>query len=558
MKNKSTLILSVLLVIAVGFIVYQNFITVSSPADHEHATEAEMYTCGMHPDIISDEPGNCPICEMKLTPIKSETESSGEKKIAYWVAPMDPNEIYDSPGKSKMGMDLVPVYEDEISGGGVVKIDPVVQQNMNVKITDVVKRELSLKIITNGVITADERNEYVVTTKVGGWIEKLYVNFTGQQVKKGEKLAEIYSPELVSAQQEYLSALEYHSKMQQSSNILLVNSGKTLLDNAYEKLSLLEMSGTDIFTLENENVIKNTIPIYSPANGIVLIKNISEGQKVNPGSMLMHVSDLSNLWALADVYEEDLSKIELGDRAEIFVNSLPGKTISGSISFIDRVIDPKTRTAKVRVDVSNTGLNLKPEMLVRVELKDEGEVAVSISEESVIRSGQKNIAVLALGDGKFKPIEISLGKYSDGYYEVISGLNEGNKIVTSAQFLIDSESNLKSALKQFTSSSKKEEPDMPEMKEEEDHSGHDHENVESDFKGSVNEYDIESPLIRLGVIDVASIDENGDGKLFECPMDWNIIGDETGRCPACEMKLKEYSIDEVKSNLEKNGYRFKE
>ncbi|MGD8780717.1 MAG: efflux RND transporter periplasmic adaptor subunit [Ignavibacteria bacterium] len=551
MKNKLTAVLAVLLVIAVGFIVYQNFLT--GGIKDGGTDEAELYTCGMHPDIISDEPGNCPICEMKLTPIKKEPASSDERKIAYWVAPMNPNEIYDSPGKSKMGMDLVPVYEDEVSGGGVVKIDPVVQQNINVKTTEVVKREINPVIITNGVISADERNEYAVTTKVGGWIEKLYVNFTGQQVHKGDKLAEIYSPELVSAQQEYLSALEYNNQMQSSGNKLLVNSGENLLNNAYEKLKLLDMPGKDIFTLENESVIKKSIHVYAPADGTVLMKDISEGQKVMPGGLLMHISDLSKLWVLADVYEEDLSKVEIGDPAKIYVNSIPGKVIKGNISFIDRVVDPKTRTAKVRIDISNNDLQLKPAMLTRVELSFESDYVVSIPEESVIRSGQKNIAVLALGNGKFKPVEVMLGRYSNGYYEVLAGLNEGNRIVSSAQFLIDSESNLKSALKQFTSSSM----EKDEMKKEKQ-SGHEHGEVEETSKGSGNKYGIESPLIRLGVIDVESIDQNGDGKLYECPMDWDIISDEAGRCPSCEMKLKEYSIDEVKNNLLKNGYEVKE
>ena len=199
-------IVSVLIVIVIG-----GYYLLFNSQESANISEAkQLYTCGMHPDIISEEPGNCPICGMKLVPLNGTApKNSGERKILYWRAPMDPNEVYDHPGKSKMGMDLVPVYEDEAGSSGVVKIDGTVQQNMNVKISAVEEKELSGKIVTNGVLTTDERNEYIVTTKVNGWIEKLYVNYTGQVVNKNEKLVDIYSPELVAAQQELLTALDY-------------------------------------------------------------------------------------------------------------------------------------------------------------------------------------------------------------------------------------------------------------------------------------------------------------------------------------------------------------
>lgn len=549
-------ILIAAVVILAGFIVYQNFITVNEYSEEiTSEEETQLWTCGMHPDIISDEPGNCPICGMKLTPVKNTESSSsdGDRKILYWVAPMDPNEVYDSPGKSKMGMDLVPVYADEASQAGVVTIDPTVQQNMNVKLTTVEKRALNPSIITNAVFTIDERKEYQINARVSGWIEKLLVNYTGQKVSKGDKLLEIYSPELVSAQQEYLTALNYKSKVISTS---LSSSGDELIENAYRKLTLLNFTPAEIMKLENSGKVRTTIPLYSPVNGTVLMKNVVEGEKIKAGQNLLHIADLSTLWIKADIYESDISKIELGDNVAIEVDAFPNEKFQGKVSFIYPTINSKTRTTQIRIDVSNTNAKLKPAMLARATiLSDQTEILPVIPESAVIRSGQNNVAVQYLGEGKFKPVAIELGNYADGFYQVLSGLKEGSKVVTSAQFLIDSESSLKTAMKNFS----KQETADKEMKGESKSSDHNSEmNTKDEHNHSnQNEYGIDSPLIRTGVIDVETLDKNGDGKLFECPMDWNIIADEYQRCPSCEMKMKEYTIEEVKNNLDEYGYEYK-
>ena len=208
MKTKY-IIIGVIVLIIMFIPIYIFVINKGNDTSTNLAEEKQLYSCGMHPEIISDEPGLCPICEMNLTPIRNIKQRSGERKIIYWRAPMDPNEIYDAPGKSKMGMDLIPVYEDETVGSGIVTIDPVVQQNMNVK-TEIVKiKSLSSEVTTNGVLETDETSEYIATTRVNGWIEKLYINYTGQRIRKGDKLMDIYSPELVAAQQELITALSY-------------------------------------------------------------------------------------------------------------------------------------------------------------------------------------------------------------------------------------------------------------------------------------------------------------------------------------------------------------
>jgi Cu(I)/Ag(I) efflux system membrane fusion protein/cobalt-zinc-cadmium efflux system membrane fusion protein len=441
---------------------------------------------------------------------------------------MDPNEIYNEPGKSKMGMDLVPVYEDEEGAQGIVTIDPQVQQNMNIKTEIVSQRKLSSKVITNGVLLKDETKEYLVTTKVSGWIEKLYVNYTGKEVRKGQKLMDIYSPQLVAAQQELLTALSYKNTSSQSSLESIKKSGDELVDNAVRKLQLLDVSESEINNLIETNKVRTNITLYALNSGTVMHKNILEGEKIMAGTPLLRIANLSNLWLTAYIYEYELSKVKLGSKASIKFNFLPEKTYTGKVSFIYPTIEPTSRTAKIRIDINNSTGELKPDMFANVVIEgiDLGEFPV-VPENAVIRSGTKDIVILSIGDGKFKPTQIKLGGYADGIYQVLQGITEGSKVVTSAQFLIDSESNLRAAVSQFQSST-------GDMKEE--HS---------------------SSVVHEGVIDVESIDKNKDEKLFECPMDWNVILDEDGRCPVCNMYLKEYTIEEVKANLDKYGFEYK-
>lgn len=564
MKKKYLIVtLIVVAVAAVGLILAA---TLSSGS--EVKTEKQLYTCGMHPDIIEDHPGNCPICGMKLVPVKGSTSGksqSGERKILYWRAPMDANEIYDHPGKSKMGMDLVPVYEDGTGNSGIVEIDPAVVQNMNVKIAPVQKKDLSSVVTTNGVLKSNEKTDYIVTTRVGGWIEKLYVNYTGEKVSKGEKLMDIYSPELVSAQQELLTALSYNNSVSSSSIKEVMESGNELVKNAVRKLQLLEVPESEIEKLKDTKEIKTYVTLYAGNSGTVISKDVLQGQKINAGMPLLQISDLSNLWLVADVYEYELSKIDAGSPAKIKFNYLPGQTFDGKVSFIYPTLDPKSRTVKVRLDINNSSGKLKPEMFANVEIsgKDFGPSPV-IPENAVIRSGSRDIVILALGNGKFKPQPVTLGGYSDGYYQVLKGLTEGSKIVTSAQFLIDSESNLKSAIGMMqdtpadTGSGK-----QMDMKNETDMQKPDKQvklQKESEIMHEKQEAPsaaVENP-VRKGVIDLQAIDKNGDGRLFQDQMDWNVISDKRGKCPLCGMTLAELPIAQVKKNLENNGFKVKQ
>lgn len=551
MKKKIVIITIILVVILVP--VYFLFFTGGS--SETTSGNKQLYTCGMHPEIISDKPGLCPICEMQLVPIKNNNQKSGDKKILYWRAPMDPNEIYDKPGKSKMGMDLVPVYEDEAGASGLVTIDPEVQQNMNIKTAKVDVKELSSKVITNGVLQTNETSEYIVTTRINGWVEKLYVNYTGQQVSKGAKLMDIYSPELVSAQQELLTALSYQNSVNSSSLSSIRESGNELVKNAMRKLELLEVPDAEIKRLIDTKEVKTYITLYAQKSGTVLEKNIVEGQKVMGGMSLLKVANLSTVWLMADIYEYELAKVKIGSKAEISFNFLPGKIYDGKVSFMYPTLDPKARTVKIRIELINHG-ELKPSMFANIIIKgiDLGKKPV-IPENAIIRSGLKNIVILSLGDGKFKPQEVKLGGYADGYYQVLSGLSEGNTIVTSAQFLIDSESNLKAAINQFQSVGS-DTSSMNDMKTEEG-KGKTNEVKKEQNQMEMEKHDHSSSIVHEGLIDVESIDKNKDGKVFQDMMDWNVISDKPGKCPLCGMTLKEVSIAEAKKNLEKHGFEYK-
>ncbi len=552
MKNN---LLTYAVILIIGILIGGGAFYLIAPSDstetHQHEEGETLYSCGMHPDIIEKEPGNCPICGMKLTPIKStQTKSgakkSGERKILYWRAPMNPNEIYDAPGKSKMGMDLVPVYEDEGGASGVVTVDGSVLQSMNVKMDIVKGRKLSPVVYTNGYLDTDETKEFSVTTKVDGWIEKLYVNYTGQNVKKGQKLVDIYSPQLVAAQQELLTALSY-------------DSSSPVLENAKRKLELFDVSEKEIDDLIKTKKVKKYITLYAPYDGTVISKRVLQGDKIKAGAEIMKVANLNNLWLKADIYESDLDKIQIGNKAKIFFSYKPGKVYNGRISFIYPTVDPATRTVKVRIELTNPNGELKPSMFANVEISGkEFDKLPVVPETAVIRSGKSSIVILSLGEGKFKPVEITLGHYSKGYYQVLNGIKENDVIVTSGQFMIDSESSLRAAVKLFSS----ENPKMPEKTEEK--SGKDGSAMEMDMKdkenGSTQQTETDKQnedIVRKGVIDLKAIDKNGDGKVYQDLMDWNVISDKPGRCPVCGMYLQEVTIEEAKKNLKENGFEYK-
>lgn len=422
------------------------------------AAEGEkQYTCPMHPFIVTDQPGACPICGMALVPVKSpEAEGKGgekERKVKYWVAPMDPTYRRDRPGKSPMGMDLVPVYEDEGEAGGTIRVDPNTIQSIGVRTALVTAGELAKTIRTVGRVTYDEKRIGTVNAKIAGWIEKLHVNATGEEVRKGAPLIEIYSPDLVSAQQEYLIARRHFEQVGDSPFPDVVRSAQDLLESARRRLSYWDISDAQIDELARTGAVRKTLVLYSPFDGVVVTKAAFDGTRVMAGMELFRIADLSRVWVQGDVYEYELPWVTEGVPATVTLDYLPGKTYRGKITYVYPYLEGKTRTAIIRVELANPGRVLKPDMFAHIELTPmAGRKTVLVPSEAVIRTGVRNVVFVSKGEGRFEPREVSLGLEGEGgSVQVLSGLTVGENVVVSAQFLLDSESSIREALKKFRS-----------------------------------------------------------------------------------------------------------
>lgn len=400
-------------------------------------------------------------------------EEKKGKKILYWRAPMDPTYISDKPGKSPMGMDLIPVYEGEedLVEPGTVKIDPVTIQNIGVRTETATRRTLKKTVRTIGRIDYNEETLYYIHTKIDGWIEKLYVDFTGEEVKKDDILLEIYSPILLSAQEEYLLSRRYATRLTQVGR-------ESIIDLSRRRLELWDVPEHQIKELEEKGILMKTLHIHSPVTGIVIDKPVTEGMYVKPGMTLYTIADLSRIWVYVDVYEYEVPWIKVGQEAEMTLASFPGEIFKGKVSFIYPYLEPKTRTVRVRLEFENPGLKLKPEMYANVILKSViSKHALAVPSEAIIRSGERNIIILDRGEGKFKPVEVTLGVEAGDYYEILDGLKEGDRVVTSAQFLIDSESRLKEAITKMLEP-KKEGKEGKAMPMEHKYQGMDHSGME--------------------------------------------------------------------------------
>jgi multidrug efflux pump subunit AcrA (membrane-fusion protein) len=376
------------------------------------------------------------------------------KKIKYWVAPMDPAYIRNEPGKSPMGMDLVPVYEEaegEKEPTSTIRIDPVTIQNMGVRLDRVTRKSLIKNIRTLGTITFDETRMYSINTKFSGWIEKLYVNFIGETVRKGQPLFDIYSPDLVTAQEEYLLAFNQFRNFSTSSYACIRDSCLRLLDASRTRLKYWDLSDRQIRQLEQRGTVKKTLTIFSSASGIVIKKTALEGHFVKAGEDQYEIADLSHVWVDVDVYEYELPWIEKGMEAEMELAYIPGKRFAGRVLYIYPFLATKTRTARVRLQFTNPEGELKPGMYANVILKSIiSRATLVIPHEAVIDSGVRKVVFVSRGKGKFESREVRIGAEGSNYeFEVLEGLQEGEEIVVSAQFMLDSESRLREAIQKM-------------------------------------------------------------------------------------------------------------
>jgi RND family efflux transporter MFP subunit len=455
--------------------------------------ETTQYTCPMHPTYISDKPGDCPICGMKLVPIEKEKTSAVQpppkKKILYkstmnpaeisnkpgkdsmgmdmvpfeveekpvvkkkilYKSTMNPAEISEKPGKDSMGMEMVPFEVEEggetpaVAGRIAVRITPERQQLIGVKTETLKIRPIQRLIRAVGRVDYAEPRVALVNLKFDGWVEKLYVDATGRLVKKGEALLDIYSPDLVAAQQEYLLAVRAKNT--------LGDSGQPLLKASREKLKLWDISDEQLANLERTGEARRTLTLHAPVSGFVIEKSVLSGQKVMAGENLYKIADLSRVWILGDIYEYELPFVKTGQEARITLPSYPGEAFAGTITYIYPYLMPETRTNRIRIEVANPSFKLKPEMFATLEIQENYGAKLAIPVDAVIAAGAKSVAFVDRGDGYLEPREVKLGVQGEGFYEVLAGVAEGEKVVTSANFLVDSESSLKAALQQLTQGS---------------------------------------------------------------------------------------------------------
>jgi Cu(I)/Ag(I) efflux system membrane fusion protein len=377
---------------------------------------------------------------------------SEEKKPQYWVAPMDANYKRDKPGKSPMGMDLVPVYDDggkgPDEGPGTIRISPDVVNNLGVRTSTASYKSLHTEINTVGYVTYDEDKLIDIHPRVEGWIEKLYVKAVGDPVKKNQPLYDIYSPALVNAQEELLLALD--------------RKNNRLISAAENRLAALQLHISAIEKLKETKKVQQTITFYSPQKGVVENLKIREGFFVKPGSTLMSIVDLSEVWIEGEVFERQAGQVKTGAPITMTLDYLPGKIWQGQVDFIYPTLNQKTRTVKVRIRFKNENGDFKPNMFAQITIhQTSDEQALLIPKEALIRTGTQDRVVLALGEGSFKSVIVRVGRYNNESVEILEGLSDGEKIVSSAQFLLDSESSKSSDFKRMNHDESKIDDSVP-------------------------------------------------------------------------------------------------
>jgi RND family efflux transporter MFP subunit len=446
------------------------------------AAAVKKYQCPMHPQIIRDKPGDCPICGMKLVAIEEASPATaaktipakaagGPRKILFYRSPMNPSETSTVPKKDSMGMDFVPVFEDEAQGAAAgpeglapISIDAAKRQLLGLKTVEVRRAPFETSIRTTGRVAPDERRVHHVHTRYEGFVEHVTADFTGKYVTKGEVLALIYSPELYATQQEYLLALRASRSLGQSGVSSVAQGSRDLLDAARQRLLLWEITPADIERIEKNGEPIRAMPVYAPISGFVTGRTAYHGMKVMPADTLFDILDLSLVWVLADVYEYELPRLSVGQRARMTLSYWPGRVWNGTVTYVYPAVDEKTRTVKVRVELDNPKGELKPEMFADVTIHGSARDVLQVPDDAILESGTRNIVFVSEGEGKLVPREVVVGDHGAGVIEIREGLKEGDVVVRGANFLVDSESRLKAAISAMTSTTgtgKKDSPASP-------------------------------------------------------------------------------------------------
>lgn len=383
---------------------------------------------------------------------RGPAETSGpepqERQILYWVAPMDPNYRRDEPGKSPMGMDLVPVYADEQGEGDAIRISPALENNLGVRTQAAEVRPLWRRIEATGYVGFDETRVAHIHLRTEGWIEGLRVREAGERVRRGDLLFEFYSPQLVNAQKEYLQARR--------------RGDARMTAAAEDKLRALGLARDDLEALAAGGSIDETVRVLAPQDGVVATLNVGEGMYVRPETEIMSLADLSSVWLQAEVFESQAGWVGVGQSAEARLNYMPGEVFSGEVEYVYPTLDPATRTLRVRLRFSNPDERLKPNMYADVTIYGETHLdALSIPREALIRGPERDRVVRAMGEGQYRVHEVMTGIESGEWVEIVAGLKAGDQVVTSAHFLLDSEASLSGSIQRLEGPGTETTPSVP-------------------------------------------------------------------------------------------------
>ncbi len=411
--------------------------------------EIDYWTCAMHPSVRLRDPGKCPICSMDTVAVwkkdNSQQQPTTQAKTEEIDSTKNGDEMSGMQGHDHSTMGV----STKKDNGGVSKstftVSPNRQQLIGVKTEPVMIRTLDKEIRTVGMVTLDESKIYNVQTKYTGWIDKVFVDFRWQHVNIGQPLFSIYSPELVTTQEEYLLALKSKNILSDSQFPDISSGANSLLEASRRRLELLDVSSSQIKELERTGKVKTNLTVYSPVKGHVAQKNAFENMFVEPNTTIYKIADHSVVWVQVDIYENEISLVKLGQSAVMTLPSYPGEEYIGDVTFIWPHLDPETRTVKVRLEFPNPDLKFLPEMYANVVLDIPLGERLTVPGSAVLRTGKMDIVFVDKGQGNMEIRRVQLGRRAGGYYEVLRGLSEGEKVVSRANFLIDSESKIQAA-----------------------------------------------------------------------------------------------------------------